>query len=123
MGKLFTSNRTKQEVRGDTSYHIDCDRRSTGSIHAITDWADADKTKIKPVLEKFEAYCKPCENIPFERYCYNRHAQEPGEMYDQYRTALRQLAEGCDLETITIRPEGSPSIWHSGCQSPGKTAS
>ena len=68
----------------------------------FTDWADADaKTKIKPVLEKFEAYCKPRKNIPFERYRFNRRVQEPGETYDQYRTALRQLVEGCDFATIT----------------------
>ena len=30
----------------------------------------------------------------------NRHVQEPGETYDQYRTALRKLAEGCNLEAI-----------------------
>ena len=27
--------------------------------------------------------------------------QEPGESYDQYRTALRMLAEGCAFQAIT----------------------
>ena len=27
--------------------------------------------------------------------------QEPGESYDQYRTALRMLAEGCTFQAIT----------------------
>ena len=27
--------------------------------------------------------------------------QEPGESYDQYRTALRMVADGCDFHTIT----------------------
>ena len=68
----------------------------------FTDWAaDGDATKIAPVLAKFEAYCKPRKNIPFERYRFNRRVQESGETYDQYRTALRQLAEGCDFSTIT----------------------
>ena len=68
----------------------------------FTDWATSgDESKIQPVLDKFEAYCQPRKNVPFERYRFNRRAQEPGETYDHYRTALRQLAEGCSFATIT----------------------
>ena len=68
----------------------------------FTDWADeGDEAKIEPVLAKFAAYCQPRKNIPFERYRFNRRVQEPGESYDQYRTALCMLAEGCDFQTIT----------------------
>ena len=68
----------------------------------FSDWAnEGDEAKIEPVLLKFEEYCQPCKNIPFERYRFNRRAQEPGETYDQYRTALRKLAEGCSFQTIT----------------------
>ena len=68
----------------------------------FTDWAaDGDDAKIEPVLGKFAQYCQPRRNIPFERYRFNLRTQEPGETYDQYRTALRKLAEGCDFQTIT----------------------
>ena len=68
----------------------------------FNDWAeDGDDKKIKPVLKKFGDYCEPRKNIPFERYKFNRRVQEPGETYDQYRTSLRKLAEGCSFETIT----------------------
>ena len=68
----------------------------------FTDWAsDGDDAKIEPVLTKFAQYCQPRKNVPFERYRFNRRTQEPGETYDQYRTALRKLAEGCDFQTIT----------------------
>ena len=68
----------------------------------FNDWAeDGDDKKIKPVLKKFGDYCEPRKNIPFERYKFNPRVQEPGETYDQYRTALRKLAEGCSFETIT----------------------
>lgn len=39
--------------------------------------------------------------MPFERYRFNRRTQEAGESYDQYKTALRKLAESCDFDTIT----------------------
>ena len=68
----------------------------------FTGWAsDADKTKLDPVLTKFAEYCEPWKNVPFERYWFNRRAQDHGETYDQYKTALRKLAEGCEFGTIT----------------------
>ena len=63
---------------------------------------EGDATRIEPVLMKFQQYCKPCKYVPFERYRFNRRTQEPGEAYDQYRTALRKLAEGCEFLTITL---------------------
>ena len=62
---------------------------------------EGDNKKIGPVLAKFELYCEPRKNIPFQRYRFNRRCQEPGESYDQYRTALRKLSESCDFESIT----------------------
>ena len=54
------------------------------------------------MLAKFEEYCQPQKNIPFERYCFNRRIQEAGETYDQYRTALRKLAKGCELQQLLL---------------------
>ena len=65
-------------------------------------WTTADDSaKINPVLKKFEEYCQPCKNVPFERYRFNHRVQEPGEIYDQYRTALLKIAKGCEFQTIT----------------------
>ena len=46
---------------------------------------DGDGEKIAPVIAKFEQYCQPRQNIPFETYRFNRQSQESGETYDQYR--------------------------------------
>lgn len=62
---------------------------------------ETDNDKIAPVLQKFEEYCQPRKNVPFERYRFNKRAQEAGETYDQYKTALRKLAEGCEFASIT----------------------
>ena len=68
----------------------------------FNDWEkDGDDKKIKLVLKKFGEYCKPRKNIPFERFKFNRRMQEPGKMYDQYRTARRKLADSCNFEEIT----------------------
>jgi len=67
----------------------------------FTAWAEeGDDQKITPVLKKLGEYCEPRKNIPFERYRFNQCVQDPGETYDQYHTALRKLAEGCNFEVI-----------------------
>jgi len=63
--------------------------------------AAGDQTKTEPVLTKFQQCCQPRRNIPFERYKFNRRAQEVGETDDHYRTALRKLADECEFGTIT----------------------
>ena len=68
----------------------------------FSDWREeGDRNKLEPVLNKFEEYCQPHKNVPFERYRFNRQVQEPGETYDQYRTALQKLAERCEFSSIT----------------------
>ena len=62
---------------------------------------DGDDEKIGPVLEKFKTYCEPRKNVPFERYCFNQRSQNVDESYDQYKTALKKLSEGCDFASIT----------------------
>ena len=82
----------------------------------FSDWDnEGDDAKIKPVLDKFEVYCQPRKNIPFERYRFNRRSQEPGETYDQYRTALRKIAETCDFQSITP-DEILRDRWYLGCK-------
>ena len=71
-------------------------------IYTTFTWSAAgDETKIQEVLDKFQEYCQPFKNIPFERYKFNQRAQEMGESYDQYRTCLRKLADECQFGTIT----------------------
>ena len=51
------------------------------------------KKDIKGVLERFDNYCNPRKNIPFERYRFNSHQQKSGESFDRYVTTLRQIAD------------------------------
>jgi hypothetical protein len=60
------------------------------------EWSDpANKEEILPVLDKFEAYCKPKASELFETYRFLSRKQEQGEPIDAYVTALRTLSEGC----------------------------
>ncbi len=51
---------------------------------------DGNNTKIDPVLAKFEDYCQPRKNIPFERYKFYCWSQETGETYGLYQTSLKK---------------------------------
>ena len=68
----------------------------------FTNWeSDGDEGKIDTILTKFDTYCQPQKNIPFEHYCFNQRQQEAEEMYEQYRTALHKLSQTCDFQSIT----------------------
>ena len=73
-------------------------------VYSTFSWAEeGDAKKLKSVLDKFTEYCEPRKNIPFEQYRFNQRVQEAGETYDQYRTALRKLAESCESVNITAK--------------------
>lgn len=58
-------------------------REEAREVYATFTWDnDGDDVRINPVLAKFQQYCQPRRNIPFERYKFNRRAQEVGESYD-----------------------------------------
>jgi len=48
-----------------------------------------EKKDIDAVIERFDNYCNPRKNVPFEHYRFNLRQQEPGESFDRYVTALR----------------------------------
>ena len=94
-------NKKKEDVQVATLLTV-IGEEARDVYSTFTDWAvEGDQNKIAPVLQKFAEYCQPRKNVPFERYRFNRRTQEVGESYDQYKTALRKLAEGCDFDTIT----------------------
>ena len=71
-------------------------------VYATFTWDnEGDEKKIGSVIDKFRAYCQPLKNIPFERYIFNKRAQENGKSYDHYRTSLWKLADTCSFGTIT----------------------
>ena len=62
--------------------------------------------KIEVLFAKFEAYCKPKQNVTIERYRFNTRSQASGETIDQYVTELRLIAKNCkfgNLENELIR--------------------
>jgi hypothetical protein len=62
------------------------------------EWSDvANKVEILPVLDKFEAYCKPKASELLETYRFLPRKKEQGEPIEAYVTALRTLSEGCGI--------------------------
>ena len=59
-----------------------------------------ERKDIKGVIELFDNYCNPRKNIPFEHYLFNSWQQEPGESFDRYVTAVRQIADKCAFDAI-----------------------
>ena len=82
-------------------------------VFAMFRWdEDEDQAKIGKVVDKFKTYCQPRKNISFERHRFNQRSQEPGELCDQYRTALRLLAESCESRQMKSSKIG----WYLGSE-------
>ena len=79
---------------------VDEDAREVYSTFSNWD-AEGVQAKLDPVLAKFEQYCHPRRNVHFQHYCFNCRQQEARERYEQYRTALRKMAQECEFGTIT----------------------
>ena len=60
-----------------------------------------EKKGIKTVIERFDNYCNPRKNVPFERYRFNLRQQKPGESFDRYIHAIRHIADRCGFDAIT----------------------
>ena len=58
---------------------------------------DEDKMKLKPVMELFEAYCKPRKNITLCRHNFLTHKQHEGVSFDQFVTDLKRRSAQCEL--------------------------
>ncbi|GFS21424.1 transposon Ty3-I Gag-Pol polyprotein [Elysia marginata] len=66
---------------------------------------DAEKT-IGNLFEKFKLYCTPKKRLTTQRFRFNSRQQAESETIDQFVTALKLLAEGCefgDLQPSVIR--------------------
>ncbi|KAK0143736.1 hypothetical protein N1851_018062 [Merluccius polli] len=61
---------------------------------------DAEKKSYKRVTEAFNAHCVSKRNIIFERACFNRRSQEPGESVESFITAVHTLAEHCEFGVL-----------------------
>ena len=67
---------------------------------------DGERDKISTLFAKFEAYCKPKQNVTIERYRFNTRVQAKHKTIDQYLTELKLIAKNCsfgELENQLIR--------------------
>ena len=56
--------------------------------------------KLKSVLQKFEDYCMPKQNLTFERHRFFTRDQLQHESIDEYATELRSRAQSCEFSSL-----------------------
>ena len=57
--------------------------------------SETDHSNILKVLEEFETRCAPVTNMIYERYVFNKRAQEQEEFLDHYLTDIMKQADLC----------------------------
>ena len=63
-------------------------------------FAEEQKDKLEPLLEKFESYCIPKKNVTMERHKFNTRTQGSTELIDQFVTDLKNIARDCEFGDI-----------------------
>jgi hypothetical protein len=95
---------TESDAKSDnikTSIFLTCIGKQGLEIYnTFTFENDSDKMKLKPVMEKFEAYCKPRKNITLIRHHFFTYRQREGQSFDAYVTELKKRSSQCEFATL-----------------------
>ena len=66
----------------------------------VTRISDDNRKKYARVVKKFDEFFRVRHNVTFERACFNKRNQLPGESAENYITVLHQLAESYEYGNI-----------------------
>ena len=95
---------TESDEKSDnikTSIFLTCIGKQGLEIYNTFAFAnDGDKMKLKPVMEKFEAYCKPRKNITLIRHHFFTYRQSEGQSFDAFITELKKRSSQCEFATL-----------------------
>ena len=97
--RCFESKQRRK--RRSSSCASNCNWSRSKKVFKTWNLSATQKKDIKGVVKRFDNYCNPRKNVPFEWYRFNSKQQEPGETCDRYVTSLRQIADKCAFDTIT----------------------
>ena len=75
-------------------------KRAREIYNTFTFGNDEDKMKVKPILEKFTAYCNPRKNTTFLRYQFFSYNQQEGQPFDDFVTELKKRSEDCAFGSL-----------------------
>jgi len=84
--------------------------QSGREIYNTMTLTEEETNKIDVLFAKFEAYCKPKQNVTIKRYCFNTRTQARGETINQYVTELRLITKNCNF--VNLENERPNSLWH-----------
>ncbi|KAK0142411.1 hypothetical protein N1851_019855 [Merluccius polli] len=69
-------------------------------ILSVLPLSDTDKKSYESVIDAFEKHCVSKRNVIYERACFNRRSQQPGESVESFITAVHTLAEHCQFRAL-----------------------
>ena len=77
-------------------------------------FSEEEEGVYQSVMGKFDAYCNPKKNKPYERYIFNSRKQMPGEAIEQFVTDSKLKAQTCQFDNLRdnmIRDRIVLGIW------------
>ena len=84
-----------------TSIFLTCIGKQGLEIYNIFTFEnESNKMKLKPVMEKFEEYCKPRKNITVVRHYLITYRQSEDQLFDTFVTELKKRSSQCEFVTL-----------------------
>ena len=91
----------EKEENIKTSILLTCIGKQGLEIYNTFTFTDErDKMKLKPVMDQFEAYCKPRKNITLLRHQFFTYRQQEGQPFDSFVTELKKRSSQCEFQTL-----------------------
>lgn len=95
---LIATELTEKAEKIKTSILLTCiGKQGLDISNTFTFSEDDNKMKLKPVMDQFEAYCKPRKNITLLRHNFLTHKQQDSVSFDTFVTELKQQSTQCEL--------------------------
>ena len=80
-----------------------CFGESAEDLMSTMGATDADRATYAGIKEKFDTYFKVRHNPVYERACFNKRVQQPGESAEDFIVAVHAMADRCEFEAAYHR--------------------
>ena len=87
---------TSADEKKRVAIFLACAGSDAQELFDTFDLSDEARQKIDAVIEAFRAHCIGTVNITYERYVFNKRAQDATESFDTFLADLKRLVKSCE---------------------------
>ena len=98
---LVVTEKDRKENKVKSSILLSCIVPQGSEIYNTFTFSQAEENfDYNVIVQKFENFCIPRENITLLRYKFLTHKQKEGQSFDEFMTQLKKLTSDCEFEEL-----------------------